>query len=228
MGEEIQVAAEGFWARINHPVIGVFITSSIIWNWEITYYLIRGVGGSVQTVDFIEHEYLCPNNWVNLLFWPGLITLGFLGIAPMLYEGYSNYKLWWKGKAKKLEPILNYEYLRTKSRYEFDLESKKEEINSLLKARKADSENYQKAINDVTDQRNRFEAAYNLTKGRRFVVPAVGEYNADVLLMEFGSLRSQVAGLQQELNNRIVQINNKDVEIGNLREKVLSLQGGIN
>ena len=94
MSDDLQKAGEGFWARINHPVIGVFITSSVFWNWEILYYLFRGLGTTQETVTFVNSQFLRPENWKNLVLIPAGLTFGFLIVAPALQETYSNYKIW--------------------------------------------------------------------------------------------------------------------------------------
>jgi hypothetical protein len=224
MTDPVNDAAEGFWARINHPVIGVFITSSIIWNWEITYYLIRGVGGSTQTVDFIEHEYLCGANWVNLLFWPGLITAGFLVLAPVLYESYSNYKLLCKGILKKLEPVFNYQYKDTIENYEVNIKSRDASIVTLQKrvddemgSRKAEQRIHQADYEKLL-------ASYNVAKRNPVNIPGYRELAPMEYINEFLQNRSVLAETVSRVNFLTTEVAEKNAEILLLNEEILSLQ----
>ncbi len=127
MTDEIKDATGGFLGRINHPVIGAFITSVLVWNWEILYYMFRGLSTAQATVNLLHREYLTLDNWFNLFFVPLLITILFLGVAPWLHELYDSWKEWTHSNMEKFSPKPKYEFDNFKKQYDLDLKTLKGE-----------------------------------------------------------------------------------------------------
>lgn len=103
---------EGFLARINHPIFGAFAASWLVWNWEIPYILIRGLGIPKETIAEINVDYLNSAHLWNILWLPLLMTTAFLVLGPVLRDGYSTYREfikviwnWADMKLKGFQPV---------------------------------------------------------------------------------------------------------------------------
>ncbi|GEM_PF-5015935 len=220
MNDDTKSSAEGFWARLNHPVIGVFITSVIIWNWEIFYFLIRGLDKTQDTVEFVKQQYLKWGNWPNLFLWPLVITVAYLLSAPHLHEAYLNYKEWCREWAKKFKPITNLKYEKTNFAYEQKIKNLHELIEAEKLGRKDDAQIYGKNRSEFLKEMERLNGIYELTKGRPAIIDGIGYLEPLQMVKEISKRIKQ----NQEFQGRAVelqkQIAEKDSLIKKLQEKI--------
>jgi hypothetical protein len=228
MSEPLKDVSEGFWARINHPVIGVFVTSSILWNWEIIYYIFRGNGTTKDTVDFVYKSFLNWNNLGNLIIFPVAITLLYLISAPALHEGYFIYKIWWNGFATREKPLFKFQYEKVYEDYKrqiTEMEKKHKSENDLHLTEKTKLET---TISNLNLQNDYLRNSNLMYKNANFHVPGYRHFsNANELLTEFNGLRAAVERFNHANAKFRDEIADKEMVIKKLEGTVADLKGRI-
>jgi hypothetical protein len=228
MSDPMQDASEGFLSRINHPVIGAFITSAIIWNWEIVYYLIRGFETTQLTVIFVNSNFINWSNWKNLILYPGIITVGFLLLAPALYEAYSVYKIWWNGFAKKEIPLFKFQYQMVYNNYQNQIDQRDAKIKQEMNNRENQKNQFEAKVSDLELKIQYLENSVYLNQGRTYSVPNYrGFSSAQELLYEFTNTREKVKQLEASIaqsqitkSENLNEIQRLKGEVSNLRSKL--------
>jgi hypothetical protein len=210
MSDDVQGAAEGFWARINHPVIGVFITSAIGWNWEIFYYIIRGLETPQETIDLIHKQYLNPGNWVNLLFIPLLITISFLSCAPWLHEVYARYKEWVRAKTMKVGPKFQFEFDDLKLKFDNEIKQKQDQINGLANTVSHERNISKDKIESIQKELDLYKESERLKGNRNTYIEGLGHID--------------VFGILQQRKQLDAQLISKDKIIDDLSKEVSKLK----
>ena len=189
--------SEGFLARINHPIFGAFAASWLVWNWEIPYTLIRGLGTPKETIAEINADYLNSGHLWNVLLLPLLMTTAFLVLGPILRDGYSTYREfikvvwnWADMKVKGLQPLPRSQYTS---------------LGNQLK--------------QAQDEKNVYQRAYFASDNRRVkrTDGFGGENDLDQIFMQLDGQQKQVMEFQKE-NNRLqaelLTANNRLKELG--------------
>jgi hypothetical protein len=226
--DPIKDASEGFWARINHPVIGVFITSVVIWNWEIFFYIIRGLDTPQNTVAFVNKNFLNQGNFGNLIIVPAVLTALYLVSAPALHEAYSVYKIWWNGVATKQKPLFKFQYEKVYEDYKKQIIEKENIIKNEKKICLNDKTKLEATISDLSTQNEFLNGARQIDRGGRFNVPGYKQFDSSYqLLIEFSNNRARVAELDRANGQLQGQIGDKLVEIKRLNGEVADLKSKI-
>lgn len=114
-------------ARLNHPVIGLFIGSWIVWNWEVIYWLLCGIKDPGQTISIVSTQYLRSDRWHDLVTVPLLATVAYVLLGPFLIELNTLYKDLLKTAREFLQAMIN--KLRPVPR--IDLERVQKEVSAL-------------------------------------------------------------------------------------------------
>lgn len=103
-------------ARLNHPVIGLFIGSWVVWNWEVIYWLLCGIKDPQNTFSILTTQYLIPTRLHDLVVVPLLATLVYVIFGPFLIELNMLYKdllktirEFFSARIAKLEPVPKYQ-----------------------------------------------------------------------------------------------------------------------
>jgi hypothetical protein len=82
----------GLFEKLQHPVLGPFITSWAVCNWKPLYLIICGFDTPQYTMDFVCLHYFNWNEWPTMIGWPVLFTLIYLSIGLELANWYLKYK----------------------------------------------------------------------------------------------------------------------------------------
>jgi len=216
MSDDLKAAGDGLWARINHPVIGVFLTSSLLWNWEVIYYIFRGLETPQATICFVHLNYLNWNNWFNLLLIPTVITFIFLAAAPWLKETYDRYKEWTNKLSLKLVPRAQYEFENLSAEHQRALTNEQtlnrdqqSQLRRQIEELSAQSKNLEKEL--VIYKKSR-----TLVDGGSVFVPGAGTLNALNLLRTNDSLRIDLNNSQNEVQRLNQVVNDLNLKITEL------------
>jgi hypothetical protein len=85
---------DGLLGKLKHPVILPFVTSWLVYNWEVPYTLICGVKDPAITVDTIERYLMLTRlSIVPLLIIPMITTYAYLMLGPILANWVIHYRI---------------------------------------------------------------------------------------------------------------------------------------
>jgi hypothetical protein len=216
--------AEGFWARLNHPVFGSFFTSVIVWNWEAFYFLIRGLGKTEETVVYVRQCYFNMGNLYNLVVVPALLTLIFLALAPGLFEAYVLWRKWWSAFAEKFKPIFNFVYKANSAKYENDIRVMKSKFENEKKARVVDEEKNKEIQEKQKNDYDRLSAKYEMSKRNVVHVPGHGNYEPGAVVDQFINLNAKVGILETENRKISENLRSKNAEVERLKRRIAELE----
>jgi hypothetical protein len=217
MGDDPKDAAEGFWARLNHPVIGVFITSAIAWNWEIIYIMFRGLPMPQATIDYINKKYLTSGNLYNLVIVPFFLTALFLGFGPWLHELYNRYKEWAKVKTTKLAPVFKFKLDELQSKYDSDMLKGKEREKGLANTITTEREISSKKISSLEKDWRAYRDTYNLRDGGQVNIMGLGNVNGYQLVTNNADLQNELSSAKKTIGDFTKEVENLIKENGELK-----------
>jgi hypothetical protein len=82
----------GLYEKLNHPVLGPFITAWAVCNWKPLYIIICGFNTPLYTIDYVSENYFQLLKNPYLAFYPLLATALYLWLGPLLANVYLSYK----------------------------------------------------------------------------------------------------------------------------------------
>lgn len=105
--------------RLSSPILGTFVVSWIIVNWDLFYYVICSKSKTseeiVATINYIHLNYLNISlNYCNLVLAPSIVTILYLYALPVIsgwLEGWREIILKWKYNHLATRKALDYDAL---------------------------------------------------------------------------------------------------------------------